>query len=75
MQQLQQGLDATVETTAEQGIDPDQIEAMAFAWLARQTLQHLPGNLPDVTGARHPVILGGIYQARTNDSEKVDPAS
>ena len=75
MQQLQQGLDATVETTAEQGIDPDQIEAMAFAWLARQTLQHLPGNLPDVTGAHHPVILGGIYQTRTNDSEKVDPAS
>lgn len=76
MQQLRQGLDATVETTAEQGIDPDQIEAMAFAWLARQTLHHLPGNLPDVTGARHPVILGGIYQAQTiTDSGEVDPAS
>jgi anhydro-N-acetylmuramic acid kinase len=63
MNQLRQGLDAPVETSAAHGIDPDQIEAMAFAWLARQTLQQLPGNLPEVTGARHPVILGGIYQA------------
>ncbi|WP_260293332.1 anhydro-N-acetylmuramic acid kinase [Sedimenticola hydrogenitrophicus] len=63
MNQLRQGLDAPVETSAEYGIDPDHIEAMAFAWLARQTLQQLPGNLPEVTGARHPVILGGIYQA------------
>lgn len=63
MRQLRQGLGATVETSAEYGIDPEQIEAMAFAWLARQTLQQLPGNLPDVTGARHPVVLGGIYPA------------
>ncbi len=63
MQQLRQGLDAMVETTAEHNINPDQVEAMAFAWLARQTVRRLPGNLPDVTGAVHPVILGGIYQA------------
>jgi anhydro-N-acetylmuramic acid kinase len=36
---------------------------MAFAWLARQTLKGLHGNLPDVTGARTELILGGIYQA------------
>ncbi|WP_428622053.1 anhydro-N-acetylmuramic acid kinase [Sedimenticola sp.] len=63
MDQLQQGLNATVETTARYGIAPDQIEAMAFAWLAKQTLHKQPGNLPSVTGARHAVILGAIYQA------------
>ncbi|BAO45568.1 anhydro-N-acetylmuramic acid kinase [Thiolapillus brandeum] len=43
------------------GIHPDWVEAAAFAWLAKQTLDGAPGNLPSVTGARHPVILGGIY--------------
>lgn len=50
-----------VASTAELGVDPDHVEAMAFAWLAHRTLQSLSGNLPAVTGARHPVILGGIY--------------
>ncbi|WP_457672939.1 anhydro-N-acetylmuramic acid kinase [Thiolapillus sp.] len=45
------------------GMNPDWIEAAAFAWLARQTLAGLPGNLPPVTGASHPVVLGGIYPA------------
>ncbi|MGD0959467.1 MAG: anhydro-N-acetylmuramic acid kinase [Methylomonas sp.] len=43
------------------GIHPDHIEAMAFAWLARQTLNALPGNITGVTGARKPVVLGGVY--------------
>jgi anhydro-N-acetylmuramic acid kinase len=43
------------------GIHPDWVEATAFAWLAKQTVDGSPGNLPSVTGARHPVILGGIY--------------
>lgn len=50
-----------VKSTAELGVDPDHVEAMAFAWLAQRTLQSLSGNVPAVTGARHPVILGGIY--------------
>lgn len=50
-------------STSPLGIEPDRIEAMAFAWLARQTLKGLHGNLPDVTGARTELILGGIYQA------------
>lgn len=50
-----------VESTATQGIPPDWMEAMAFAWLAQQTLANKPGNLPSATGAKHPVILGGIY--------------
>lgn len=52
-----------VETTATLGIDPDWLEALAFAWLARQTVHHLPGNLPAVTGARGPRVLGAIYPA------------
>jgi anhydro-N-acetylmuramic acid kinase len=40
------------------------MEAMAFAWLAQQTLNHTTGNLIHVTGANTPVILGGIYPAK-----------
>jgi len=50
-----------VQNTQAFGIDPDWVEATAFAWLAKQSLGRRPGNLPGVTGARHPVILGGIY--------------
>ncbi|MCW8948251.1 MAG: anhydro-N-acetylmuramic acid kinase [Sedimenticola sp.] len=64
MRQLQQELgQITVEDTTNYGIAPEQIEATAFAWLASRTLERLHGNLPSVTGATHPVILGGIYQA------------
>ena len=52
-----------VATTSALGIDPDWVEALAFAWLARQTLHHAPGNLPSVTGARGERILGAIYPA------------
>ncbi len=45
------------------GISPDWLEAHAFAWLARQTLLGLPGNLTEVTGARHPCVLGVVYPA------------
>lgn len=45
------------------GLDPDWVEASAFAWLAHQTLQGLTGNAPAVTGARGERILGAIYQA------------
>jgi len=53
----------TVASTAASGIDPDYLEATAFAWLARQRLLGLPGNLPAVTGARGPRVLGAIYAA------------
>ena len=52
-----------VSSTAAHGIDPDFLEATAFAWLARQRLLGLPGNLPAVTGARGPRVLGAIYSA------------
>ena len=50
-------------TTDFLGLPPDQVEAMAFAWLAWRTLHGEPGNLPAVTGARGPRILGAIYPA------------
>ncbi len=50
-------------TTDALGLAPDWVEATAFAWLAHRTLEAKPGNLPSVTGAQHPVILGGIYRA------------
>ena len=52
-----------VTTTLALGLDPDWVEAMAFAWLARQTLERNAGNLPEVTGARGPRVLGAIYPA------------
>lgn len=55
----------TVESTQTLGLDPDWIEALAFAWLAKQTLDGHAGNLPAVTGASAAVVLGGIYPGRT----------
>ena len=45
------------------GMDEQDVEAQAFAWLAAQCLRGLPGNLPEVTGARGPRVLGAIYPA------------
>ncbi len=45
------------------GVHPDWVEAAAFAWLAHQALEGRPGNVPSVTGAKHAVILGGIYKS------------
>ena len=52
-----------VLTTAELGLDPQHVEASAFAWLARQTLNGLPGNVPAVTNASGFRVLGGVYHA------------
>ena len=52
---------ARVATTDALGIKPEHVEALAFAWLARQAFHNKPGNLPAVTGARGPRVLGAIY--------------
>ena len=52
-----------IQKTEALGIAADWMEAVAFAWLAQQALHLNPGNLPAVTGARHPCILGAIYPA------------
>lgn len=52
-----------IAATNDLGIDADWMEAIAFAWLAQRTCHHQPGNLPDVTGAQHPCVLGSIHPA------------
>ncbi|WP_340124285.1 anhydro-N-acetylmuramic acid kinase [Methylobacter svalbardensis] len=59
---IQRNIGCPVESTERYGLHPDHVEAMAFAWLARQTSNNLPGNLKEVTGALNSVILGGVYQ-------------
>ena len=52
-----------VTTTAALGLDPDFVEAIAFAYFACRTLRGLPSNATGVTGARGMRILGGIFPA------------
>ena len=52
-----------VAATDALGVPAQQVEALAFAWLARACLRGEPGNLPAVTGAVGPRILGAIYPA------------
>jgi anhydro-N-acetylmuramic acid kinase len=58
---LQNKINCKVATTKDLGFHPDWVEAALFAWLAKQTINLTPGNLPSVTGAKTPAILGGIY--------------
>ena len=53
--------DKQVLTTEQLGIGVDWVEAAAFAWLAKQTIENKPSNLPAVTGAKGLRVLGAIY--------------
>jgi anhydro-N-acetylmuramic acid kinase len=50
-----------VQTTAALGVPVDQVEAVAFAWLAHRLLTREPGNLPTVTGAAAARVLGALH--------------
>jgi len=64
MARLQQRLaPIAVGSTEALGIDPGAVEALAFAWLARERLAGRPANLPAVTGARGPRVLGAVYES------------
>ncbi len=52
-----------IMSTAELGLDPDCVEAVTFAWLAKCRLDNIPGNITTVTGATEPVVLGAVYNA------------
>jgi len=52
-----------VQSTDAQGLPAMQVEAVAFAWLAREFLARRPANLPSVTGARGERLLGALYPA------------
>ncbi|WP_130931016.1 anhydro-N-acetylmuramic acid kinase [Pseudomonas sp. Sample_24] len=54
---------AKVSSTSTYGVDPDWVEAMAFAWLAHCCLEGIAANRPSVTGARGLRVLGAIYPA------------
>lgn len=62
---------ARLDTTAALGLDPDYVEAVGFAWLARARLANEPGNLPSVTGARGARLLGAIYAAAEKPPQKI----
>lgn len=62
-QALAETLPCPIKSTAAAGMAPDWVEAAAFAWLAQRRLREQPGNLPSVTGASSPRILGAIYAA------------
>lgn len=55
--------DTEVNSTMARGVDPDWVEAMAFAWLAHCCLENIPTNRPSVTGAHGLRVLGAIYPA------------
>lgn len=64
LQRIQAGLPGIkVVSSDAHGLPPLQVEAAAFAWLAQRTVKREPGNLPGVTGAAGPRILGAIYPA------------
>lgn len=64
LQRLQAGLPTLCVSTSDQhGLPALQVEAAAFAWLARQAVRRQPGNLPGATGAAGPRVLGAIYPA------------
>jgi anhydro-N-acetylmuramic acid kinase len=58
---FKQALEITTSDSA--GIDPQQVEGLAFAWLAWAHKEKRPANLPAVTGAKGPRILGACYPA------------
>lgn len=51
----------SVESSARHGVEPEWVEAVLFAWLARARIHGEPGNAPSVTGASRPATLGGVY--------------
>jgi anhydro-N-acetylmuramic acid kinase len=52
-----------IQSTASKGIDPQTVEAAAFAWLAWAFKEKRPANLPAVTGAKGSRLLGALYPA------------
>lgn len=69
LERLDRLLDVSVTTTQELGIEPDWVEAIAFAWLSWRTLNSKSGNLPEVTGASRSTILGCIWPGHSTENQ------
>ena len=54
-----------LRSTAEAGLDPDWVEAVLFAWLARERLAGRPQDTRRITGAREAVLLGSVFDSAT----------
>ena len=66
LERISANLDSVkISTTAELGIHPQWVEAIAFAWLAMRRMTNQHGNLPSVTGAKSKVLLGTIHDPAT----------
>lgn len=63
MTRLSELFNVGVKSTADLGIDPQQVESAGFAWLAMRTMKNLTNNCPSVTGATRDLVLGAIYPA------------
>lgn len=63
MRSLEAELARPIVSTQVLGIEPEHVEALAFAWLARAHVEHAAGNVPSVTGARGARVLGALYPA------------
>ena len=55
--------DIPLESTAVHGVEPEHVEAMAFAWLAERRIAEQPANCPSVTGATRELVLGALIRA------------
>ncbi len=62
MHRLRELSQIDILSTADIGVDPDYVEAIAFAWLAYCNIHNIPANVPSVTGASKATILGGLYK-------------
>ena len=60
--------DVLLESTAAHGVEPEHVEAMAFAWLAERRIAEQPANCPSVTGATRELVLGALIRAPRSES-------
>ena len=61
LERISRGLNKKCKTTQEIGVDPDYLEAICFAWLAKKRLDEVKFDLEDITGSKGAVYLGRIF--------------